>query len=903
MKPFFLKFLLLALPIICLSATKINNDPPTNYKRHWDKVTDFEKNNLQKSALKKVLEIYNLALAENNEEQIVKAIMHQLKYITELEEEGDIKAIAKLEEEILGYKGITKSFSHLILAELYKKYYSNKSHIIESYSVTTDFENNDIQTWDKTKFQDKIIKNIVAALDDELKNIDIFDYSEIITDAHDSKNDFPTLYDFVAYHSINTLTKQNYSYYRSSNLTSGNFKDTVYLNDAESFINLNIEEDSCSFLFTAAKIYQKWLNFRLQDKQNLEALLNVDTKRLQFIKTNSSVLKTEQAWINALSKLKEKHNSSPEVSIVIYELAKYYNNQGNSYNLNYPETYKYKSFKTKAISLLSEVLERFPTSKYVPYCENLKKEIEKQSFSFIVEKHVPSKEKIPVLISFKNTETLYISTIKCDYYDFKNIRTSIYDDEYIDIIKNISKSTVTKKINLPTTTDYNEHNTEYLIDALEYGFYVICIHAKPNLELDKNYLANSNVFVSDISINSNSQKNSEYYILNRISGKPIEAATVDLLKEEYNKTTKRYEYKKISEYKTDKTGVVNIKNLLENNYGSVRFDVKNGKDFISEIFYPIMGMQEKSKKTETVNFFTDRAIYRPGQTVYFKGIALISENDKTEINPNYSTTVDFLDVNYQKIGSTTVKSNKFGSFNGSFEIPLGVLTGVFYISCNEGNKYISVEEYKRPMFEVITHAIKNEYTINDYITVEAFAKTYAGTALTEGRVSYNITRSRLGRGFFMDIQDFDSGETEIDSNGKIQIKFKAEVNENEHYETFFYLYTININVTDINGETQNSSISINVPRVGFDISTNITDIILKEKFDSLTISATNSAGNLVETILNVEVFKLKNLQNVLVEKKWTKTDCPMYTQEQWYNEYSGHEYADETNFSNWEQEK
>ena len=77
------------------------------------------------------------------------------------------------------------------------------------------------------------------------------------------------------------------------------------------------------------------------------------------------------------------------------------------------------------------------------------------------------------------------------------------------------------------------------------------------------------------------------------------------------------------------------------------------------------------------HFFTDRAIYRPGQTIRYKGVTANFDKKTNEyaVLPNRSLTVQFLDVNGKEIEKQVHKTNDYGSFNGSFTAPRDRLMG------------------------------------------------------------------------------------------------------------------------------------------------------------------------------------------------------------------------------------
>lgn len=914
MNSILIKLVLVFSSILFVSSfpnVNINKDGlEGGYDKLWKQVETFEKNNLPQSALKLVETIYNSALSENNDKQIIKSTIYRLKYVKALEEDGYELAIQKLESEIKTSKIATKHILNLLLAVMYKDYYDNNMYYINQRSVTANYENTDIKTWDKTKFQDKVIKNTFLALDESFKGIDITEYSEFITYAKESKNLYPTLYDFIAYYITEDILQNKNDYYYWGQQTNDNLTDINFLNDVENFVNINVIADSLSYKNTSVKVFQNWLKIRMEDSNNLEALVNLDLKRLEYVKTNLAVNGKNNTWLATVKKLRDKYSDKPEIVMINYELASYYNTLGDEYDFRDISKINYKLYKTLAINFLDDALNYYPKSNYAPQCENLRNDIKATSFSFDVEKITAIGDKIPLKITFKNTDSLYISIHKCEYSDFINLKNQTYDEGYIKELKKITKPVIdSKKIKLPKIEDYNEHYTEYLCDGLQSGFYIIFLHAKPELSLEKNYIANSGIFISDLAFTASSfYGDYGYYVFNRQTGFPVVNAKVEVFRYEYDYKKRDNIYIKEADYNTDKNGFVKIGSDNKNRYNNIRIDISDGKSFISENTYFYSQLESNVYKYNSIKFYTDRAIYRPGQIVSFKGICLESEGNDYKIIPNYTAKVNLYDVNNQVLSSLDLKANEFGSINGSFTIPLGVLTGYFRIATDNSSINIKVEEYKRPMFEVNMLPIEGEYRINDSVFAEGEAKTYAGTALTDAKVSFTIVRNSLF-GAFYSFMNYGSeeiyfGDSKLDENGKFKINFKAIANTSESLsEHIFYSYTINVSVTDINGETQTTSSSVNVSNRALSISENIGDVVMQSNIDSISISTINVSGIFVPANVEIEIFKLKDEKQLLTKKAWDIVDINMYSKEEWYKQYPGHEYINETEFVSWINEK
>ncbi|HOZ29672.1 MAG TPA: alpha-2-macroglobulin family protein [Bacteroidales bacterium] len=913
----------LRIAFILTSLLFVTNNPllsdlksdPDKYEKLWAEVEKFEQDALPKSALDKVEEIYILALAEKNDKQIIKSTIYRLKYTHILEEDGYEKAILKLESDLKKVDGVSKAMLHMLLASMYADYYSYNSYLINQRSVTFNFELSDLKTWDKTRFQDKIIKNFDLALNESLKSVNIEEYKEFINYATESKDQFPTLYDFVAFIAINRLSSgmgyynyyYDYDYYGYGNQNNDRITELAYLADAKEFIKFPVVADSLSYNYAAIKLYQKWLDFRLSDEENLEALISTDIKRLQFVKSKISAENKDNLWEANLKNLHEKYYKNPELTMIDYELATYYNKLGNLYNFLDSTTHQYRLYNRKAITLLEEALKLYPKACYSPECKNLKNEIEKLSFSFETGNIVSASKNFPIRITYKNTKIAYMTILSCDYNQYLSLKKSYYEEGYIKSLLKIAKPVVSAvQINLPEVSDLNAHYTEYLVQKLPKGFYIIYLHAKPEFVMEENYLAMSQVFVSDLCLtnNNNYYKNNGYYIFDRNTGAPVENAKVEAYKYEYSYIQRDYVYTKVATENTDKNGYVAMNKIKSASYYNIRIDVSKDYDFISENSYQYYSDEPEEKTVTEVKLFTDRAIYRPGQTVFFKGICIEKTGEKFDLLTDYSTTVFLQDVNYQQIAQLQVKTNEFGSFNGSFTIPLDVLTGNFTISCYGGSMYIKVEEYKRPMFEVEMLPIEGEYRINDSVYAEGKAFTYAGTPLTDAKVTYSIFRNPLWWGYYrssnISSKEIAFGELNTDETGKFKIGFKAIAeNVGDLSDYLYYNYTISVSVTDINGETQSTSSYVYVSNKALSVSHDLYGTLLKEQLDSITISTTNISGVFVPAIVEVEIFKLEDPELLLAKKLWSDVDNKMYSQEEWHNQYAGNEYKNETDYSQW----
>ena len=178
----------------------------------------------------------------------------------------------------------------------------------------------------------------------------------------------------------------------------------------------------------------------------------------------------------------------------------------------------------------------------------------------------------------------------------------------------------------------------------------------------------------------------------------------------------------LSTFKSDKNGRTVLDGKV-GTYNSFGINLRKGDDnLLASNQFRINEQYKNNNEVYETKLFTDRAIYRPGQTVYFQGITTRRQGEDLSLVNNYSEKISFRDANWQEITSANFSTDEYGSFSGSFVIPTDRMNGVFHLNANRGSTTIRVEEYKRPTFEVTFEQPKEQYKLNQEVTVRGDVK-------------------------------------------------------------------------------------------------------------------------------------------------------------------------------------
>ncbi|MBI9038851.1 MAG: hypothetical protein JEY97_12010 [Bacteroidales bacterium] len=885
-----------------------------DYDKYWLDVEALMKNGLPKSALKIVEEIYQYAKSESNTPQIIKSILYKFRLKSEYEEDFQIKVIEELKYQIENSGEPEKQILHSILAEFYWDYFQRNRYKFYNRSVVEDFKQNDISTWDLKKINEAVFSNYLLSLKNPeiLKTTPLNDYDIILKKAEKSQHFRPTLYDLLAHRALDFFRNDENSLTKPVNVFS--IDKVEYFSPAKEFIEVELStKDSLSGKFYALKILRELIAFHIND-ENPDALIDVNLERLLFVRRKAIRIENEDSiYINSLQNFEKKYSEFPASANISYVIAEIYSDFGYQYDPKISDKYKW-DFKTAA-KICKEAIKKFPQSNGATNCKLLLKDLNQYFFYLTIEDvNIPEK-KILGLLKYQNTDKLYFRIIRTNYLKNQNL---LKDSRKKKIIKSYLKQTPLKEwtLDLINDGDLQTHSTEIVLPELSSGYFTVLFSDDPKFSLDNDISYNS-FFVSNISfINQKIEDGSiDLLVLNRESGHPLKNVKAQTFSNDYDYKTREYKLNKQICYETDKTGNINLPVSSEKNTGKsfyIEFTYKGDTLFTEKTFNPFH-YSKTEKTTVKTFFFTDRAIYRPGQTIYFKGIILENKSGNYSIKPNYKTTITFYDVNHQEVSKLDLISNEYGSINGSFIAPDGVLNGKMSISNNTGSKQISVEDYKLPKFEVVFDPLRGSYKLNENLTVKGKAKAYAGNYIDNAKVKYRVYRKPnwpywRGYGFYY---YYPSSETEIlngftttDKDGNFEISFKAIPDFSmDKFPYLFFDFIIKVDVTDINGETHSAEEVVSVGNKSLVLDVKIPKKVNLEKDNNFKIIATNLNGEPEKVDCKIEVYNLKQPEIYFNDRVWDEPDIFIYNNEEFKEQFPNQIYKDENDPAKWEKEK
>jgi hypothetical protein len=829
----------------------------------WDVVNSLESQSLPQSALEVVNEIYREALKTNNSPELIKAIMHQIKYETAIDADKVLGRIAEIEQFAKQTNNkVQQAVLYSLLAELYQGYYQANSWQINQRTAIAGDAPEDIREWSGNLFVQKITDFVHLSLAPakELQNTNVLDYRIILIEGDASRNLRPTLYDFLLWRGIETLNTFNnnwggaQNYFPQTKLTNVN-----YFAPVKEFVELNLQAEDYDFAPQILKLYQDLLTFRLKEN-NEKALLMADLDRLNFVRDNFQGENAGENFLNALSQLLEQHEEEEFSVEIMFQKANHF---------IYYLRFGYESENTDALRqaylICTEGIKKFPNYERIGLLKNLLNDITQSRISVNAANTVYPGENLDLKINYRNLDKLTVEIYKI------NAPITIYGREMWTRggqFKKNGKLIQEYTIALSNEYPYLNLDTIFQIPMRELGSYEYVIYGNDN---DVDDLLNQQFSVSRLAtIARVVDGRREILVVDRNSGEPISGIGANVNFFKFVRNLKFY-----------KSAEINHLGLAWGEYGrDITLYNASYKNDTSLLLSPVPWIPTNYSTTNNeranLSLFTDRSIYRPGQTVYFKGIAYqIRKNSKIESPPfianesytpqvvaNRKYKITFRDANNKEIATKTFTTNEFGSFSGEFVIPQGRMNGSFSIQSNQDGERvrIRVEEYKRPTFDIQFQENTETYRFGDEVVIKGNAKTFSGVNVQDADVRYVITQqSDMFARIWRNPVQVAAGNVQTKEDGSFEIRFAPErAFEDRDRNNIIYSYQIEATITHTNGETQNRQTQIRIGNRSMFLSiAGLSDLLNKDNFSPVTINAMNLSWVPVAIQGKWEIFSLK----------------------------------------------
>lgn len=898
--------LFLLITLVFISIQSFSQIPGYDYNSHWEKADSSVKKGLTSTAYNLINQVYKEAKKENNQPQIIKSLLYKNVLAGQFLENSLEKMIDTFSTEMQSSSGVEKSILQSITAQMYQRYFNVNRYKIYRITQTENFQKKDIATWSAQDFYKKISGLYLASISDpELKGISLKPFEAII-DTGNAGYLRPTLFDLLAHRALDYFKNTG----NTGFVTSSDFEidDPIALSDYKTFAAASFTyRDSLSALLNAIYIFQKLIRFHADD---INPLIDVDIERIQFIFQNGVFANKDSLYESALKKVYTTFQND-EAAHAGYLLGQFLYQQGK-------ETDSGKLIK-EAVWWLKDVVIQHSRSRSAIESKNLLAEINSPELSLKTAKvNIPDKPFL-TFVSFRNTNQISLRLVKITKQQNEEIYEEATQQKRFQKILSLP---VFKSWNqdLPLMTDYLSHSVEIKTDALPVGEYLLIASKKKDFSLDSNVLAAQHFYVSNISY---IQKGTNYFVLNRTSGDPLQNAKVEIWESVYNPQQRKSIIKKSRVIFTDKNGFFSIENT-DSLKGSVTLNISTKKDYLFmdnqqglyvynpfEKNFDYDDQKEYDEDNARLFFFTDRSIYRPGQTVYFKGIG-VTKNYRTLKNQLLKTSepvkIYLNNANGESIDSLSLSLNDYGSLNGKFKLPLTQLTGEFSIEAEDYDRSeieFSVEEYKRPKFFAGFEKTKGTYKVNDTITVTGNAMAYSGNPVDGASVTYAVRRIarfpypwRFWRKGIPRIQpvEITHGETTTDEKGNFTVTFPAIPDKSLNPETDpIFNYEISADITDINGETHSTETDLFAGYKSLDllIQINNKQTFFKDSLKQISITSKNLSGEPVSGVAETNIYKLKSPDRFLRERWWEEPDTTVMPEKEFHSFFPNDPYRDE----------
>ena len=789
------------------------------FDKLWKQVEQAEKKSLPQTVIKLTGEIYQKGEAEKNSPQMLKAYMWRMKYRDMLTPDSLYTNVKELEQWAKqADKPMDRAILHSLIAGIYANYAANNQwQLRQRTEIVGEAPSADMREWTANMFVEKVKTSIKEAMADSvlLLNTSSRTYIPFVELGETSEYYHHDMYHLLAFRSIEAL-QQIEGLDRATPVEA-------YSEDTSSKKQSPVKQD-------IERIYENMLT-SYKAKGDKEGCLLTNLNYLSWkrdssksfrepfsVKKGGTYMMTVDPYETGLDALKTEYKSSDLCAEVYLAQANYMIG---------------KEQQTVALQLCDESIRLYPGYRRIKALKNLREDILSPSLNVTAAATAFPGEEIKIRASHKNLDGFTLRLFQAK---------KLIKEQHFAVLR---------------PEDYRTQDTVFTFQAPEVGEYVMRIIPDIRAKRDSESKFNVTRFKA---------------LTCRLPGNQYEVVTLD------GQTGHPIPNAKVTLYTNDEKL---LQEFTTGTDGKVVFPWKSDYRYLkaakgADTAMPLQGVYggsygyygDENKALEQMTLLTDRSLYRPGQTVYVKGIAYTQKADTANVLPNKEYTVILTDANNQEVGQKKVRTNEFGSFATDFALPSACLNGMFSLIVGNSRTSIRVEDYKRPTFDITFEKQAGSYQLGDQIEVKGKIQSYSGVLLQDLPVKYTVKRSAFSLWRFAESTQIASGEVTANENGEFTIPVRLE--ENDVYKNdarVYYRYSVEATATNVAGETQSSTDVISAGNRSLVLQTELSDKICKDKPFHTVFKVQNLNGQPVEVKGTFFLYQAKDADFKKLDEK------------------------------------
>ncbi|MBX9580016.1 MAG: hypothetical protein K2X87_06870, partial [Gemmataceae bacterium] len=836
--------------------------PPPRAEQ-WKKVEAAVNKGLPQTAIKELEPIIESALKDKAYPEAIKAIGKKIALEGNIQGNKPEEKVTRMRAAIETAPAEMRPVMHAILAHWYWQYFQQNRWRIGQRTSAGETTGDDLTTWDLPRILAEVGKQFDTALaaERELKATPVAAYDVLLEKGTIPDSYRPTLFDILAFDALGFYAAGEQAGAKAQDAWEVPADAPVFGTAAEFLAWQPETTDADSRTLKAVKLYQSLLAFHQGDK-NQDAFLDADLHRLRFGYNKAVGDGKDDRYAAALKRFAETNGDHPLMALARYQWAGVVRNRGDL-------------VQARDIALAGQ--RAFPDSPGGKLCFNLVQEVEAKSASITTER-VWADPLPPIKVTYRNVSEVHVRVVKADYLEL--LKTSPGGPEQLD--QNRLKAYLGRRPErafrhaLPPTPDYKERVESVPAPKdLPPGFYYVFASHDPDFKPDDNLVTAAPVWVTDLAVVARTEYGVPRVgglVLAAETGTPVAGATAQVW---YHNG--RSGYAPADTAVTDKDGRYDLPGRPNQQY--VVLVSRNGRQLSTNFGHNYPADRSVRPAEQTV-FFTDRSLYRPGQTIQFKGICVRVDPEGNSYTPvaGRPVTAQLNDPNGKEVARVEAKTNDYGSFSGSFTAPRDRLTGrmsINVIGSPPGGTQVSVEEYKRPKFTVTVEAPKDPARLGAAVLVPGKATSYTGVPIGGAKVAYRVVREVRWPPWLAQYmwwrpmparpaQEIAHGTATTDPDGSFSVAFVAKPDPTvPASDDPSFRYTVTADVTDTTGETRTGTRSVEVGYTALRATVSLGEWQTAGEPVKFTISTTTLDGEPQQAKGTLKVYALKQPDTVV----------------------------------------